>query len=257
LIVTIIGNVVFWSLTLLLVPLNIISLEGVLLFILAGLLAPGLARLSYFGGMEKLGASLNASIFAMYPIISSIASIFLLNERPTLAIWAGIVCVVCGGAIIEKTTHHNKMKSRKTTKTGLIFSSFAAITAGFGYVVRKMGLNIYDEPIIGAALGYLTALLLYTFLLTLSPNMRSSVSANKQAFRRFWKTGVCLCIGWFLAFHALTYGDVTIVTPLIDTEPFFVFLFAYFYLRKLEIISSKLIIGTLVILIGITFITMF
>ncbi|MFQ5711134.1 MAG: DMT family transporter [Candidatus Geothermarchaeales archaeon] len=256
-IVTIIGNIVFWSLTLLFVPLNLINPVGILLFALAGMLAPGLARLSYFLGMERLGASINASVHATYPMFGSAAAIIILHERLTSGTLLGTLCVVCGAMLVAKSVYSNNAKSGGSVKTGLAFSLFASTVYGLSFAVRKMGLNIYDEPIIGVALGYAMALTIYTLMAATSSNMRNIVSVNWHTFRLFWKAGVCLCIGWIMAFYAVMYGDVVVVNPMLDTQPLFIFLFAYLYLKELERITSKLILGTIIIVIGVALISIF
>ncbi len=256
-IITIIGNIVFWSLTLLFVPLNPIDPLGVLLFVLSGILAPGLARLSYILGMERLGASMNSSVFAIHPVFGSTAAIILLHEQPTIGTLAGTLCVVCGAVLVGRSIHGNSAKSWRSVKTGMAFSVFASMALGLSYVVRKIGLNICDEPIMGVALGYAVALSIYTLMASISSNIRSTLSMNKHAFKLFWKAGVLLAIGWITSFYAVMYGDVTVVTPITDTEPLFVFLFAYLYLKELETMTSKLILGTIIVIIGVALISIF
>ncbi len=78
--VTIMGNIILWPLALIFTDLNTVNPEGLMLFIIAGLLAPGIARLFYFKGMETAGISANASIFATYPLYTSIVAVSLLGE---------------------------------------------------------------------------------------------------------------------------------------------------------------------------------
>ncbi len=256
-IITMIGNVIFWSLTILFVPLNMINPSGIILFILSGILAPGLARLFYILGMERLGASMNSSIFAMHPVFGSLAAIMLLHEQPTEGTLVGTSFVVCGAALVGRSIYSNNVKSGRSWTAGLAFSVFASIALGFSYTIRKMGLNTYDEPIIGVALGYAVALSIYTLIVSVSRKMRNTVSLNRQAFRLFWKAGALIALGWITSFYAVMHGDVTVVTPITDTEPLFVFLFAYLYLKELETITPKLIVGTIIIIIGVMFISIF
>jgi len=119
-----------------------------------------------------------------------------------------------------------------------------------------MGLIIYNEPILGIALGYVMALSIYTLMIMMSKNMRSIVSVNRHTFQIFWKAGLFMCLGWVMSFYAVLYGDVVIVGPLMNTEPLFIFLFAYMYLRELETVTFKLILGSLIIILGVALISM-
>ena len=256
-VVTILGNIVFWTLTLLFVPLNLINPVGIIFFALAGMLAPGLARIFYILGMERLGASVNASVHAIYPMFGAIAAVILLHEKPTSGTLVGTFCIICGAVLVARSIHRNDAKSGGSVKTGLAFSLFASIVYGSSFVVGKMGLNVYSEPIIGVAIGYAMALFIYTLMVAMSSNMRRTVSLDWYTLRLFWKPGVFLCIGWITSFYAIMYGDVVVVNPITGAQPLFVFLFAYLYLKELETITSKLILGTIIVIIGVALISIF
>ena len=76
--ITLMGNIILWPLALIFTNLETINFEGVLFFIVAGLLAPAIVRLIYFKGMEAVGVSANASVFATYPMYSSILAVLIL-----------------------------------------------------------------------------------------------------------------------------------------------------------------------------------
>ena len=255
--VTLIGTIVFCIVSLLLVPLTSVNSIGIVFFALAGLFAPGFAMLTHLKGVEMLGASMNASIFAAYPLFSSLLAVFVLGELPSLGILAGMICIIFGVVLIERNLYGTPVKSAKPTRTALAFPLSAALLLGFGYVLKKMGLNAYNEPILGVAVTYLSSMSLYTLLSALSTTVRRSMSVSRQSLQLFWKPGLILCAGHLCEYYALRYGDVSLVAPLMNIEPFFVFIFAYILLRELEKITHKLVIGTLIIVAGVSLITIF
>jgi len=255
--VTLIGTVVFWIVSLLLVPLSSVNFLGIVFFALAGLFAPGFAMLTHLKGMEMLGASMNASIFAAYPLFSSLLAVFVLDEHPSLGILVGMICTIFGVVLIERNLHGTPVKSAKPTRMALAFPLSAALFLGFGYVLKKMGLNAYNEPILGVAIAYMASLCLYILLSALSTTMRRSISVSRQSLQLFWKPGLIFCVAHLCEYYALRYGDVSLVAPLMNIEPFFVFIFAYILLRELEKITYKLVIGTLIIVAGVSLITIF
>jgi len=253
-VITIVGNIILWGPALLLATSNRINPTGVLLFALAGILDPGLTRLSYFFGMERIGASISASIFAVNPVFGTMAAVVLLGEQPTIGTLVGTSCVVCGALLLGKSIHTNNAKSGKV-KTGLAVSVFGSIVVGMAFIVRKMALNMMNKPIIGVALGYAMALSIYTIVVAVSSNMRSIASVDGHTFRLFWKAGVFMSLGWITSFYAIMYGNVVTVNPIMDTEPLFIFFFAYLYLRELETITPKLVIGTIIVILGVTLVS--
>ena len=248
-IITLTGNIVLWPIAVLFADLGNVNFQGVLLFALAGALAPGVGRLLYYKGLQTIGASVNASIFAINPMFSSMFAFLLLGEVLSPENWIGIVCIVAGVVFVERSLSEPKAGSKRIFKKGLVFPLIATLTIALSVVFRKHGLNIYNEPLLGVAIGYSLSFLLYLLLLISSRTTGGSRFSGKD-FRLFWKAGVCLSLGWVLSFYALSYDRVSIVAPLVETVPLFVLFFAYLYLKEIEHVSFKLITSTLLIVIG-------
>lgn len=253
-VITVTGNIILWPIALLFTNLGTVNLEGAFFFAIAGILAPGIARLLYFKGMEVVGAALNASIFATYPMYVSIFAVLLLSESLALENWFGIICIVVGVVLIERSLSKPIIGSKRLFKKSLVFPLLATLTRAFSAIIRKHGLNIYNEPFLGVAIGYSSTLLLYLPILFSSYTTRGSMFSRKD-FRMFWKVGVYMSLGWILAFYSLSHEMVSIVTPLVQTQPLFILFFSYLYLKKLEHISFKLVISTLLIVIGVMFVS--
>ncbi len=77
----------------------------------------------------------------------------------------------------------------------------------------------------------------------------------KRDTRLFWTAGVGQAVSWVLSFYALSYADVSIITPLLSVEPLFVALFAYLYLKGMERISPKLVVSIILTVLGVALIT--
>jgi len=254
LIVTVMGNIILWPLALLFTNLRTVNLEGVLFFVVAGILAPGIVRLLYYKGMEIVGTLVNASIFATYPMYSSVFAVLLLSETLALKNWIGIICIVVGAVFIERSLGKPRTGPKRYLQKGLVFPLLAGLIRALSAIISKQGLNIYNEPLLGIAIGYSATLFLDLLSSIFSHTVRSSLFSRKD-FRLFWKAGAFLALGWVLAFFALSHEMVSIVTPLTQTMPLFVLFFAYLYLKAMEPVSFKLVISTLLIVIGVILVT--
>ncbi|MEM2339257.1 MAG: DMT family transporter [Nitrososphaerales archaeon] len=249
-IVTIIGNIVVWPLILIYPPRNL-SINALIIFSVVGLLHPGITRILYFSGMMNVGASINASIFAIYPLISTLLAILILNEQPTVLSWLGILLVIIGGIFIHNAIH----KEKSVRKGKPIPSLLAMIIAGFAYTLKKIGLNLCKEPLTATAITYFISLTLYIFIICFSKSIRENLQVDTNVLKLFWKGGLCLAIGAIIPFYALMYGNVFTVTPLLQTEPLFILLLLHIFLRAIEKVSKNIVIGTLMVVTGIMLIT--
>jgi drug/metabolite transporter (DMT)-like permease len=251
-IVIVTGNLVLWPPALIFTNLKTMNLQSFLLFIIAGILAPGITRILYNKGIETLGVALNASIFATYPIYSTILAVLLLDEILIPQNWIGLIFIVVGVIIIERDLDKYEVRV-KVSRRSLFFPLFATLTIASSQILRKYGLSISNEPLLGVAVGYSSALLLYLPILVFSNNFQCFF---RKGFKLFWKAGVCLALGWLLSFYALSFERVSIVIPLIQMEPLFVLLLTYLYLKKLECITLRTVISTFLIFIGAMLVSM-
>lgn len=252
--ITIMGNIILWPFALILTNPVSIDFEGVMLFVVAGLLAPGIVRLIYFKGMEAVGVSANASVFATYPMYSSILAVLMLGEVLVAENWIGILCIILGIMYLERNLSHTETSPMKISRKGFLFPLIASITFSFSQIVRKEGLIICREPLLGVAIGYSSALIPYILLLAFSNNAGGSKFSGKD-LRLFWKPGVGIAIAWLLSFLALNQEKVSIVAPILQTELLFILFFSFVFLRKLENFSYKLVISALLIVIGVVLVS--
>jgi uncharacterized membrane protein len=252
--VTIIGNIILWPLALAFTNLNTINPDGLLLFVIAGLLAPAIARLFYFKGMETAGISANACIFATYPLYTSITATLLLGEVLTAENWAGLACIIVGVIFVGRNINNGNTQTKTTTKKGLIVPILGSLAIAFSQIFRKEGLNIYSEPLLGVAVGYTTSLIVYLLVIAFSKNAKRP-QFSRSDLRHFWKPGVGIAAGWLLSFFALSQAMVSIVVPILQTELLFILLFAYIFLRKQEKVTLKLAASALLIVAGVILIT--
>jgi drug/metabolite transporter (DMT)-like permease len=241
--------VILWPLAVLLTDLSAANFEGLMLFAVGGVLTPGLVRLFYYGGLKKLGASVNSSIFSVYPLYSSLLAVLLLSEILSLENWVGILCVVLGVVFVEMSSREIN-GGDKSARKSLIFPVLGGLTLGISNVIRKYALDVYDAPVLGVAVAYTFSLLPYFLMLMLSTSTRKELSL-KRDFRFFWIAGIGQALSWILSFYALSYEEVSIITPLLAVEPLFVAFFAYFYLREVERVSPRLVASIILTVFGV------
>jgi DME family drug/metabolite transporter len=249
LIISCVGITVLWPLAVLLTDITTANLEGLALFAIGGVLAPGLVRLFYYGGLKKLGAPVNSSLFSVYPLYSALLAVLLLSEILSWENWGGIFCIILGGFFVEMSSHEIN-GTRKSARKSLLFPIVGGVTLGVSAIIRKAALNFFDAPVLGIAIGYTFSLLTYALILAFSASTRKELSL-KQDFRFYWKAGIGQALSWILTFYALSYEQVSIVTPILAVEPLFVAFFAYLYLRELERVSLKLVASTILIVLGV------
>jgi uncharacterized membrane protein len=204
--------------------------------------------------VETIGVSLNASIYASFPIFSAVLAVVFLSEIITPTNWIGTICIIAGVIYIERSMNKSITGSKRIPKKGLVFPLLAAFTLGLSLTFRKYGLVICQEPALSSAIGFSAALIFYVLLMFLSTNRRTNFSFRKD-LRLFWKAGVFMAAGVGLVGFALNSENLSIVAPLSQLEPLFILFFTFVYLKELESISTKLVLSTILIVMGAIFVS--
>jgi drug/metabolite transporter (DMT)-like permease len=246
--VTIVISVtVFWGLVLFRgLPETELSLGHVLPFAVAGVAYPALYRYLYFAGIDRVGASVAASISAASPAVAAVLAIVLLGERATPAIALGIVLIVAGGVLLQYARQAGQEESAdgldvvvsdltSADTRDLLYPVTGMVTLGGAYVLIKFAMTQFPHPVMATALTQTAALSAFGIGLLTSPSssrrIRATV-AQTDALAAFVVAGLLAALGWLGQFVALSLGTVVVVVPLVSTYPLFVVLFSYGLARE-------------------------
>ena len=255
LVVTLVGTLVLLVISLPLVQLAHLKSKAFLLFILAGIFSPALVRWLYFISLERIGPSMSSSILSTGPVFTAIIAAIFLKEKLTVGVSFGILLIIVGIITFERDISSNgKLAVRH--KKDLIFAILAAFLVGLAIVIRKMGLNILNEPLFGVTVGFAASLVFYAMLCLLFKGMRAEISLNRKNTLYLCGAGVFLTAGWLTLFYALSHGDAIIVAPLASLHPVMVMGWSYLFFKDMERITFKTVLGVIIVLTGVLLITL-
>ena len=239
-----------WIAVLLLTPDDIRSFRALPFFILSGLVGTIGGRFSRFIGIDKVGASVGSAINNLNPFIAAGLAVIFLGERVTLPILAATVVIVLGTILLSLSGRQAGFRPLH-----LIYPVTAAFCFGVVGVIRKLGLS-EAGPVFGAAVNMTTAFIVFTAFLLVSGNA-SLMRCRKESLWYFIAAGVAENTGVCLLIVALSLGQVSVVTPLSGTSPLFVLLLAFLFLRDVEALTPRVLMGTLLIVAGVILLTAF
>lgn len=73
---------------------------------------------------------------------------------------------------------------------------------------------------------------------------------HRKAWIVFGLSGIFSVLGQLAMFHALNVGSVIIVSPLSAISPLFIIVIAGIFLRKVERVTLKIVLGAVLIIAG-------
>ena len=243
-----VGVAGLWLCVLVTGGLGDVSARSIVLFATAGLIGTVGGRLTRFIAIDKVGASVSAAVINLTPLIATLLAILLLGERVTLPIVFGTVVIVAGTLLLSVSGLRLGFRPWM-----IVFPLGAATCFGIVQIIRKVALGGIG-PIAGTAINLTTALIAFSALMIASRH-RGIYACRGRTLLYLILAGVVENAGVFLTIIALTHGAVSVVTPLTAAAPVFVLLFTPLFLRGVEVLTPRVVVGTVLILVGVYLIT--
>lgn len=208
------------------------------LFVLAGSLQP-IIRMFTYTGVAKIGASRSYPLRATAPIFSALIAILFLREEASTAIVAGTLSVVIGVMLISWQPGEHMPSFRWWY---LLIPLGAAFLAGIVHPIRRYALGISKEPLFFAAVVGVVSLTWY--LVYLAMPFAERPLWHRKALVPFISAGIFESLGILFGIIALSVGTVVVVSPIISTSPMWVLFGTVIFLRDLEKLTLRTVLGS-------------
>jgi uncharacterized membrane protein len=227
------------------VPLTALWNPAVLIFIAAGIFAPGIGRTLSYVGIEKIGVARSVPIANSSPIFASIFAVIFLAESWVLQNIIGTLLVI-GGVVLLSVSKPPKGEWRKLD---VLYPLIGAVAFGASTNLRKAGLGLLNIPLLAAAVTALTAAL-FSFALLQIQGGKEAFKLTRHSAAWLFPAGAFNTTAMLSVFFALSHGKVVIVEPLVSSNPVTTLLLTWIFLRDVESLTTRVILGAALTVIG-------
>ncbi|MFQ5960620.1 MAG: EamA family transporter [Candidatus Methylomirabilales bacterium] len=238
-------TVTLWAAVFLTGGIPRVAFIAVLLFVILGVVQTATSLLTYIG-ISKIGASRSQPLRNTYPLWSAMIAITVLGEEAGFAVLVGTLFVVVGIVLISWQPEE---KASVYRWWHVVFPLGGAFLAGIAFPVRRYALTISNEPLLFSALLAVVSLTCLVMVL-LSPVGTQRPVWNRKALLPFIVAGGFESLAAFLSLVAVSVGRVVVVSPIVATSPFWTLLMTVVFLRGLERINARTVIGTFCVVAG-------
>jgi drug/metabolite transporter, DME family len=236
---------VLWLLVPFFVPLSALWTPAVAIFLAAGIFAPGIGRTLSYVGIEKIGVARSVPIANSSPIFASIFAVIFLAETWVLQNIVGTLLVI-GGVIILSMA---KPAQGEWRKLDVVYPLVGAMAFGASAILRKAGLGFVNIPLLAAAITA-GAAAIFSFVLLQIQGGKRTFKLTRRSAAWLFSAGLFNTAAMLSVFYALSHGKVVIVEPLVSSNPVLTLLLTAIFLRDIEALSSRVIIGALLTVTG-------
>jgi DME family drug/metabolite transporter len=238
-------NATLWTAVFLSGGIPQVSWIAVALFCVVGTFQMGV-RLFAYNGVLKIGASRSAALQSISPLISATIAITVLHEHATLLIIAGTFLVVIGIVLVSWKAEREMPGFRWWY---LLLPLGAACLTGMNHPIRRYAFSLSNEPLFFSA--FMGIVSFFGFLAyMIAARQQQPIHWDRRALPAFVWTGIFETLSILFIMTALSIGRVVVVAPLAATYPVWALLGAKLFLRDVEKIGWKTVIGILSVVIG-------
>jgi drug/metabolite transporter (DMT)-like permease len=238
-------NLLLWSAVWLTGGVHAVPIAGVLLFSVVGIFQLGVRLLAYTG-VEKIGASRSSALQSVSPLVSATIAVTFLGERISAPIAAGTLLVVGGIVLVSWKPERQIAEFRRWH---LLLPLAAAFLTGMNHPIRRYVLTMANEPLFFSALMGSVSFAGFLIYFIASPRSQRLVW-NPRAFWPFIGTGVFETLSILLIITAISMGPVVVIAPIAASYPVWSLIEARIFLRGLEPISRRVIVGVVSVVCG-------
>lgn len=240
----------FWTYLLTYFPLPLLWSSSSLYFVLSGCLQPLLARILFYMGLTRLGVSRAGSLLGTAPLFGVVIAVVFLHERPTLNVYAGTLLTVASVWLVSS----RRGGESEWRRFDILYPLGAAFFAAVSQNLRKAGLLILPDPFAGAAISTSVSLLLFSGFL-LATGRIELIKIQRKSLPFFGSAALVSTTAQLLSFLALNRGEVSAVVPLLNANPLFALFLSSLFLKDMEKITLKIVMGAVLMILGIILIT--
>jgi len=240
-----------WTYLVATTPLVFLRSRAMVYFLISGCLQPLFARALFYEGITRIGVARAGPLRGAEPFFATIIAVVLLHERPGIMVYLG-TALIMGSLWLISGSRGGAAKWRLVDAA---LPLGAGLVSAISQTLRKEGLKILPNPFVATAIVTSTslALLISFILLTKRVNL---LRMPRQSFLFFVAAGCVAVSAQVTNFIAIGQGDLSVIIPLLNTTPLFTVLFSGLFLRSLETLSPRIVVGASLMVGGVVLITL-
>ncbi len=254
-VVTAMNAAVLWFIALSISEVHLAFSSAALFFVIGGFIGHGMARYLQFIGLHHIGAARNTTVIAGAAAFLGVAiAVIFRGETLTVPIAIGVAALIVGVALLA----HESRKT-KWNPIYLLIPLGAALLYSIMSNLYKAGLDVIPDAFLAGAIGMTAALC--AMLIFIVPEVRKNklpgIPMIRKALPLFAIAGAINTVGIILNFQALKLGQVSVVHPILNSQPLFATLYGYLFLKQHEKITLHVVLGAVTVVAGIVLIAAF
>jgi len=198
--------------------------EGIVWFVLAGVLAMAFGRALLYASIRHLGVTRSSSVKRLNPFFTVLLAFIILSEPITGLDALGMMAIASAfGLLIYKSGYASQadLATIRLPASSYMWGLGSALAYAFAYIARKYGLINIDAPVFGTMISAISGFAFFVIAAAFSEIYRGNLR-NMFRYLTMWLVlaGIFASAGQILMFTALSYEKISTVVMISSMEIF-------------------------------------
>lgn len=239
-----------WSFLIATTSLDFLKSPAMIYYIISGCIQPLFARALFYQGITRIGVARAGPLRGIEPLFASAIAVVFLHERPGWLVFLGTILIVASLWLISG----KQQGDTRWRVLDALFPISAALISAISQTLRKQALAIIPDPIVAVAMVTSVSLvLLIGFILV--TRRTHQLRLERGGFPFFFCAAIIAALAQVANFIAIGRGQLSVIIPLLNTSPLFTVFFSAVFLRKIETVNSRIVLGAVLMVGGVVLIT--
>jgi DME family drug/metabolite transporter len=239
-----------WSYLAVTTSLEFLTSPAMIYYLISGCMQPLFARALFYEGITRIGVARAGPLRGIEPLFATVIAIVIFRERPGWLVFFGTLLIVASLWLISGRREGDKQWRLLDT----IFPIGAALISAVSQSLRKQALKIIPDPFVAVAVVTTVSLILLLGFV-FATRRTEQLKMRRQGFRFFLCASLIATLAQVANFIALGRGELSVIIPLLNTTPLFTVLFSVLFLRAVETINARVVVGAALMVAGVVLIT--
>jgi drug/metabolite transporter (DMT)-like permease len=239
-----------WTYLIATTSLEFLLSPAMIYYVISGCMQPLLARALFYEGITRMGVARAGPLRGAEPLFAALIAIAVLGEEPGLFVYLGTLLIVASLWLISGK-QQGEMKWRLVDA---LLPVTAALISAISQALRKQALQIVPDPVVAVAMVTTVSLILL-LIFAFGTHRAEQFRMPRQSFAYFLCAALVATAAQVLNFIALSRGQLAVIIPLLNTTPLFSVLFSVIFLRHVETVNARVILGAALMVGGVVLIT--
>jgi drug/metabolite transporter (DMT)-like permease len=239
-----------WSYLIATTSLEFLKSPAMIYYLISGCIQPLFARALFYEGITRIGVARAGPLRGSEPLFATAIAVIIFHEQPGWLVFLGTILIVGSLWLISG----KRAGDAKWRLIDTIFPISAGLISAISQSLRKQALKIIPDPFVAVAVvTTVSFILLVGFVF--STKRTHQLRVRRESFLFFFCAALIATLAQVANFIALGRGQLSAIIPLLNTTPLFTVFFSAVFLRKLETVNLRTVLGAALMVAGVVLIT--